>query len=101
MCSARARIVSAIVNRSEIRFIGMQRSGNHAVINWIARQSHGSMFFLSDVKLSKNPYESMDEFEHYIDGERLCHMTFYNQDERNSFRSTVYFTEIRRPFTHQ
>ena len=63
MHSAVGRGRLPVINQTEIRFIGMQRSGNHAIINWIARQSHGSMFFHSDVKLFRNLYESMEEFE--------------------------------------
>ena len=99
MCSARARIVSAIVNRSEIRFIGMQRSGNHAVINWIARQSRGSMFFLGDVRLFQNPYDGMEELEHFVDGSRVAQITLYNEVERETFKSTVYFDEVIGKFT--
>jgi len=33
----------------EIRFIGLQRSGNHAVINWILKQCKSNYLFFNDV----------------------------------------------------
>jgi len=77
----------------------MQRSGNHAVINWIARQSRGSMFFLGDVRLFQNPYDGMEELEHFVDGSRVAQITLYNEAERETFKSTVYFDEVIGKFT--
>jgi hypothetical protein len=77
----------------------MQRSGNHAVINWIARQSPGSMLFLGDVKLFQNPYESMEELEYFIDGSRAARITLYSEVERERFKSSIYFNEVIGKFT--
>jgi hypothetical protein len=35
------------VVKKEIRIFGMQRSGNHAIINWITKQQPGYVFFLN------------------------------------------------------
>lgn len=45
-----------IKHQSEIRFFGLSRSGNHAVINWIIRQLEGSYCFLNCAELKHNPF---------------------------------------------
>ena len=45
-----------ITNKKEIRFVGLQRSGNHAVINWILSQELGKICFLNFVKSKTNPF---------------------------------------------
>ncbi len=46
-----------IINQKEIRFVGLKRSGNHAVINWILDQQKGNLLFINDVsKGDINPY---------------------------------------------
>lgn len=45
-----------IVNQSEIRFIGLQRSGNHAIINWIFTQAKEPRCFLNYNPVDCNPF---------------------------------------------
>ena len=45
-----------LINKKEIRFIGLRRSGNHAVINWIKKQEKGFVKFLNNVKPQQSPY---------------------------------------------
>lgn len=45
-----------IVNTNEIRVVGLQRGGNHAVINWILSQCEGRICFLNYVRPSSNPF---------------------------------------------
>lgn len=40
----------------EIRVVGLSRSGNHAIINWILRQQKGEKVFLNDVALLETQY---------------------------------------------
>lgn len=40
----------------EIRVVGLRRSGNHAIINWILRQQKGEKVFLNDVALLETQY---------------------------------------------
>ena len=68
---------STTINKCEIRIIGLQRTGNHAIINWIISQTPGRTFFLSDVRASENPYASMSEFEHYESGSLVTRLTFW------------------------
>ena len=35
---------------TEIRFVGLKRSGNHAIVNWIVRQSKGPILHFNDVR---------------------------------------------------
>lgn len=45
-----------IINRKEIKVVGMRRSGNHAIINWIEKQEIGKVVHLNDIRLNENPY---------------------------------------------
>ncbi len=40
----------------EFRFVGMKRSGNHAIINWIIRQSQGPLLHYNNVR-PDDPYQ--------------------------------------------
>jgi hypothetical protein len=50
-----------IVNQREIRVIGLRRSGNHTVINWIGKQTTGNSIFINHVKPLENPYRNQYE----------------------------------------
>jgi len=52
------------VNRHELRVIGMSRSGNHAIINWICRQADGRVLFLNCAEPRTNPFASAKPFDH-------------------------------------
>ncbi|MGB3296092.1 MAG: hypothetical protein WBB01_24165 [Phormidesmis sp.] len=45
-----------IVNQKEIRVVGMRRTGNHALVRWIAQQQPGEFCHLNNVAAGKNPY---------------------------------------------
>lgn len=44
------------VNKNELRIVGMSRSGNHAIINWITRQLQGTYCFLNCAEPKTNPF---------------------------------------------
>ena len=44
-----------VINQREIRFIGLKRSGNHAVLNWIRAQEQDH-YFLNSVGVSTSPF---------------------------------------------
>lgn len=50
---------SCIVNEKEIRIVGLRRSGNHAVINWIRKQQAGETFYINNVRLKENPFRAV------------------------------------------
>jgi len=51
-----------IINDHELRVFGLQRSGIHAVINWIIQQSSGPTVFLNDIKsVTGNPFLETDD----------------------------------------
>jgi LPS sulfotransferase NodH len=50
------RTSQRVINNHEIVVSAIQRSGHHAVINWIAAQCTGSILFLNDVQPGTNPY---------------------------------------------
>jgi hypothetical protein len=47
-----------IVNQAEIRVVGISRSGNHAIINWILAQAAGRTCFLNCAEPGCNPFVS-------------------------------------------
>ena len=47
---------SKVINQKEIRVIGLRRTGNHAIINWIEKQQPGNVRHLNDVAAGTNPY---------------------------------------------
>lgn len=87
-----------MINKNEIRFFGMQRSGNHAIINWIIRQTKGSLYFLHAVGLarynSQNPYQAMEEFEHWASGVQVARLTFYDNEDTAAATQTIYYEDI-------
>ena len=55
------------VNEIEIRVLGMRRSGNHAIINWIMRSANVCMreaenIFLNNCKVIENAYRLQSDF---------------------------------------
>jgi len=54
-----------IVNQTEIRMVGLRRSGNHALIQWIKPQQNGVFQHLNDVPVYENPYRH--KYEYFID----------------------------------
>lgn len=53
---------SKIINHKEIRVIGLKRSGNHAIINWISKQHGENVTHLNDLQVKANPYRSLYEY---------------------------------------
>jgi len=47
-----------IKNKCEIKVVGLRRSGNHAIINWIMAQCFGTVCFLNDIDPDGNPFLS-------------------------------------------
>lgn len=47
-----------VINKKEIRVVGMRRTGNHAIINWIEKQQPGKVRHLNNVTAGTNPYRN-------------------------------------------
>ncbi|HEX2592963.1 MAG TPA: hypothetical protein VHL34_15795 [Rhizomicrobium sp.] len=45
-------------NKTEIRFFGMKRSGNHAVVVWLAQHYKSPIYFLNNIKPFEDPFEA-------------------------------------------
>lgn len=52
------------VNELEMRVIGLSRSGNHGIIDWILAQTTGRYCFLNCVEPKQNPFRSARLLEH-------------------------------------
>lgn len=48
-----------IINKKEIRVVGLRRSGNHAIINWIFKQESGNPIFINHTRVLENPYRDV------------------------------------------
>lgn len=46
-----------IINKKEFRISGLRRTGNHAIINWIIKQSSGTVVFFNDIFINENPFQ--------------------------------------------
>lgn len=46
-----------IVNQKEFRISGLRRTGNHAIINWIIKQSEGTVVHFNDIFINENPLQ--------------------------------------------
>jgi hypothetical protein len=51
---------SPFINKKELRILGLQRSGNHAIINWIFTQCKELKCYLNFVKPHCNPFLSFE-----------------------------------------
>jgi hypothetical protein len=51
---------NTFINHKEIRILGLQRSGNHAIINWIFTQCKELKCYLNFVKPHSNPFLSFE-----------------------------------------
>lgn len=50
-----------VVNEKEIRVIGLRRSGNHAIMNWIRKQHKGEVFYINNTRIKVNPFRYVYE----------------------------------------
>ena len=46
----------------EFRVAGLQRSGNHAILNWMMAQCLGNAILFNDIKSESDPFYSMEEY---------------------------------------
>ncbi|MGB3694512.1 MAG: hypothetical protein WA999_17490 [Spirulinaceae cyanobacterium] len=49
-------IWSEVVNQQEIRIVGLKRTGNHAIINWLEPQGKGKIKHINNLQVNVNPY---------------------------------------------
>jgi len=60
-----------VKNKLELRVIGISRSGNHAIINWIAENRAGITRFLNHVTPGLNPYEHKHYYYQWKDKQKI------------------------------
>jgi hypothetical protein len=70
------------VNEMEIRVVGMSRSGNHAIINWILSQAPGRTCFLNCAEPGWNPFVSARPRTPDLPGWRALYEGFDVEAER-------------------
>lgn len=54
------------VNSKEIRVLGLRRSGNHAIINWIRSQLPKNTVFINHTRVRENPYRNVYEDQLFL-----------------------------------
>lgn len=72
----------AYVNETEIRVVGMSRSGNHAIVNWILAQWPGRTCFLNCAEPGWNPFASARPRTPELPGWRALYEDFEIEAER-------------------
>ncbi|HEX5984571.1 MAG TPA: hypothetical protein VFY69_10225, partial [Solirubrobacterales bacterium] len=72
----------AHVNETEIRVVGMSRSGNHAIVNWILAQAPGRTCFLNCAEPGSNPFWSTRPRTPELPGWRALYEGFDIEAER-------------------
>jgi hypothetical protein len=70
------------VNETEIRVVGMSRSGNHAIVNWILAQAPGRTCFLNCAEPGSNPFLSARPRTPELPGWRALYDGFEIEAER-------------------
>src|SRR3954451_5292637 len=70
------------VNETEIRVVGMSRSGNHAIINWILAQAPGRTCFLNCAEPGWSPFVSARPRTPDLPGWRALYEGFDIEAER-------------------
>jgi hypothetical protein len=70
------------VNTTEIRAVGMSRSGNHAIVNWILAQAPGRTCFLNCAEPGCNPFETARPRTPELPGWRALYEGFEIEAER-------------------
>ncbi|MDB9527394.1 hypothetical protein PN498_15450 [Oscillatoria sp. CS-180] len=48
-----------ITNQKEIRVVGLRRSGNHAIMNWLRKQHAGEVFYINNACIKVNPFRQV------------------------------------------
>ena len=76
-------------NDTAIRVHGLQRSGNHAIMNWIAAQSAGICVVLNDCEPRTDPFQSMQEYCEYSDGSLVSLMHTWDRATRELVRPRI------------
>ena len=69
-----------IVNNIEIRVIGLKRSGNHVIINWLIPHYKGKVCFLNNVEPIINPFLT---FHNIVDLNKNLYKDFDIDKEKN------------------
>jgi hypothetical protein len=75
-------LTDSYVNETEIRVIGMSRSGNHAIVNWILAQWPGRTCFLNCAEPGFNPFRSARPRTPELPGWRALYPEFDVDAER-------------------
>ena len=74
--------------KKEIRVVGLRRTGNHAIINWIVNQQKGKKLFINDTPTLASPYRN--NYQPPDDG-YLDTLIYSHEDRRLNYVGNPYF----------
>jgi len=84
-----------VVNKNEWCILGLMRSGNHALINWIMNQTTERSCFFNNINLRKNPFVSLVEEKKLQEAYKLLNKgkKVYNfvEESQGNFEQKDYF----------
>jgi hypothetical protein len=80
-----------IVNQNEIRLVGLRRSGNHVLINWMRHQDDSVVQFLNDIPTGENPYRYRCEYFCDCYPEYPDEIQRLRQQSQGNFKKKDYF----------
>ena len=64
----------------EFRVAGLQRSGNHAILNWLMAQCLGNAILFNDIKSESDPFYSMEEYLEFRAGRKRKQINFWQEE---------------------
>ena len=82
-------LCNQVINQKEIRVAGLKRTGNHAIIFWIAEQEKplGKYCSLNNVKVNENPYRYKYQNLSYYFPQHQWSINNYKKQARGDFIS--------------
>ncbi|MGP1383520.1 MAG: hypothetical protein ACTS2F_08155 [Thainema sp.] len=79
------------VNQKEIRVLGLRRSGNHGIVNWICKQSPENHVFINHCRVKDNPYRNVYRDQIFLQknsglkGWRCENINWWKQESQGNF----------------
>lgn len=76
-------IRSQVINHKEMRVVGLRRSGNHAILNWIKKQQGGDLIHFNNAMINKNHYR--EKYHELIRKNKLETINYWRQEAKGIF----------------
>ena len=86
----------SIINDKEFRILGLRRSGNHAIVNWMQKQLSDNHIFMNHVRVAENPYRDVYRDQCFLrskpdlKGIRYENLNWWHNQSRGKFSPKDY-----------